>query len=153
MTRLLLVGLVAAACNGTAVDEPVHDPNPVNPHPVLMPPSAVVEDCTTGCDTPILLNTSSDVSYLTAADTTLKFDLAPNVCVRLSSPPDSNSVYLSDGSNWRMSGCQVVDNKNVYDKPWGLTALPPGVPSWLRVETNTFDASAYCSLSCTEVKP
>lgn len=149
MTRLLLIGLVVAGCSGSPADESAHQ----NQSPTTPPPSAVVEDCTNGCDTPITLNTQGDVSYLTAADTALKFDLSDNLCARLTTPEDSKSELHIEDNGYTLSRCQVFDNKNIFGNHMVVVADPPGVPSWVRAEVGKAEYPGFCTLSCSEVTP
>lgn len=95
----------------------------------------------------------ADVSYLVAAQTTVTFDLSDNLCVRLSTPPESSSQLKAVDSGYTLTGCQVFDNKNVYGKHYAVQAGPAGLPSWVRAEVGTAAYPGFCALSCRQVTP
>src|SRR4051812_1700283 len=101
MTRLTLLTVFIIGCSGTPDTQPSIPP---------MPPSAVVEDCTNGCNAIPLANEGIDVGVLVAADTTLRFDLAKGLCARLTAPSDSASELHAADNGYKLTGCQVFQS-------------------------------------------
>lgn len=138
--KCLSIALLVVGCSGSAHEQ--------TQKPTLVPPSAVVEDCSNGCSVVGLDTAGTDVSYLLAPDTVMTFDLYPNLCARLTTSEGSASQLRTVDSGYELEGCQTFDNKNVVGAHMMPLATAPGVDAWLRVETGAAAYPGYCELSC-----
>ena len=149
MRQFYVLAFAILGCSGSPSATTANDTE----EPPLVPPGSVVQDCTQGCDVVSLDTAGIDGGILVAKDTSMAFDLGPNLCARLTTPEGSQSALKAVDSGYTLTRCQVFDNKNPTGKHWGLMAGPAGVASWVRAETGKSEYPGFCELSCTTVTP